>query len=116
MTKAATKPMPARALKALKASIEKWRRNEAGDYRGIFTDTCPLCKLFHAAENPKILEDDCCKKCPVYWRTGYSDCVNTPHSRVYHAWHDDGYASRKFRTAAKKEREFLESLLPKEAR
>lgn len=108
--------MPARTLKALKASIEKWRKNEKGDFQGTGTAECALCKLFHSEENPKIPEDECCHECPVFAKTWQDCCWETPIQEAYMALCEHGSTSPEFRKNSFAERIFLESLLPKEAR
>lgn len=108
--------MPARTLKALKASIEKWRKNENGDFQGTGSDNCPLCLLFHSEENPKVHWDACCHGCPVYGKTKTDSCDGTPYRAAIRAKITHGWDSRQFRAAAKRERIFLESLLPKETK
>lgn len=120
--------MPARTLKALKASIEKWRKNENGDFQGVFSDSCPLCKLFHDGDNLNVQPDKNCHGCPVFEQTYRPECAGTPWYRARDAyWEEEDRTimndgaqfrpqSKRFLEAAKREREFLESLLPKEAR
>ena len=95
--------MDDRTLEALKASIEKWRGHEtADDPREVRLESgyCPLCQIFRL---------NGCVRCPVYNYTGQDYCRGTPFHDV------DKYGPPdKFRAAARAEREFLESLLPKE--
>lgn len=92
-------------LKALKASIEHWKRLEAGETgERIGADNCPLCGLFW---------DLCCVGCPVRNQTHQRWCKDTPYDRVDEVVDVYGYGSKEFRLVATKEREFLESLLPK---
>ena len=97
--------MPAKTLKALQGSIQKWEKIVEGAGRDEGPRNCPLCKLFHA---------NGCDGCPVATRTNKPYCISSP----YEAW--DNYSfdvgeatdatSRKF---ARAELKFLKSLLPK---
>jgi Zn-finger nucleic acid-binding protein len=104
--------MPAATLRALRASIAKWRRLATGKRRmgedtPLGIDTCPLCRLFWADE------DGGCRHCPVMQRTGRRSCERTPYKQAEKAANDWGYSSDQFQAAARRELEFLESLLPK---
>lgn len=99
--------MDERTLTALKGSIEKWDAIVAGTGRDYGTHNCPLCAAFYQPSNP---EDDDCTGCPVREATGRSWCDGSPY---------DNYRSCKScwgrQRAAKKELEFLRSLLPAES-
>lgn len=98
--------MDTATLAALRSSIEHWKENEQVtdiiDAK-IGTGSCALCKLFFR---------NLCKDCPVFNRTGKDLCVDTPYRAVVEAKEENNLEA--FRLAAKAEREFLESLLPKE--
>ena len=102
--------MNKKTLKALKGSIEKWRKIVHEDGEDFGTDNCPLCDCFYSKG---------CNGCPVAEETGMPDCNDTP----YLAWRDyqvdDGrfnFPNRAFDEKAEElalaEYEFLKSLLP----
>jgi hypothetical protein len=104
--------MDAKTLKALKASIAKWKRNaKATDpwkYK-IGAKDCALCGLF--------LDDDC-SGCPVRAKTGKPFCFDSPYvdaSRALVWWQDCDGAPDQALGAAQAEVAFLKSLLPEEA-
>ena len=100
--------MDAKTLTALKESIEHWRRMEDGSQKrreSPSAEQCALCNIFNAPRTPQ------CIGCPVMEQTGLSLCNETPFIDAYEAFLKTGI-SPTFRAAAKKEREFLESLLP----
>lgn len=92
----------------LKASIRHWNRLATGttrpgeDTSGKF---CALCKLFYSLDG--------CGQCPVKLRTGKSFCLGSPWADARDAYEDDGLESKEFKSAARKELDFLKSLLPK---
>lgn len=98
-------------LKALKGSIQKWKRIVKGVEIDEGTDNCPLCQLFVRAD---------CTGCPVAKKTGFSYCSNTPYSDWEgEAWglkrNGAGYKhTKRSLKAAKAEVAFLKSLLPKD--
>jgi hypothetical protein len=99
--------MPTETRKALRSSISKWRRWAAGKMRrdeapGV--SSCPLCGLFI-----KRL----CIGCPVRERTGLPACEGTPYCVAAAQWARSSRHCPEFKSAAAKEVEFLESLLPK---
>ena len=111
-------------LKALKGSIEKWKKIERSVLaleKGVAN--CPLCKIF-AADGVEV----CCKGCPVAKRVRRYGCVKTPYNS-WHLHHMNEHANKDYRgiychrvkdcptclELATVERKFLESLLPKEA-
>jgi hypothetical protein len=96
--------MTPETLEALKGSIEKWQRIEAGADTDKGTDNCPLCQLFH--EDHRLTDGASCDGCPVSDRTGKLFCRGTP----YMDYTGDG----KTKANARAELEFLRSLLPKE--
>jgi len=100
--------MNAKTLSALKSSIAKWRLWAAGKMRRDETPgagSCPLCGLFIKKM---------CLGCPVRERTGLPACEETPYCVAYHLWVMTPRPSQEFKSAAAKEVEFLESLLPKD--
>jgi hypothetical protein len=108
------KHMNARTLKALKESIEHWRRIAEGKECEHGRDNDPLCELFWAGE---------CTSCPVA-KKGWGGCCGTPygewkgHHFESHLPESLGQQGRKARCPkckeiALKEVAFLESLLPK---
>jgi hypothetical protein len=103
--------MDARTLEALKASIEHWRENENAERLmevDFGSSSCPLCQLFFDGSNKKRT----CRGCPVMTSTGRIYCSGTPYREVQEAFFFDTFTA--FKLAARAEREFLESLLPKE--
>lgn len=90
---------------ALEASIEKWRRIEAGTKRELGSSDCPLCHLYLGNMG------NLCERCPVYERTGQVLCRDTPYTEWVHTvnWRDVADTDEK-RALARAEREFLESL------
>lgn len=104
--------MDAKTLEALKASIEKWKRNAVAKWPFEATVTgssCPLCHLFCRGE------PDDCTGCPVKERTGEDQCDNSPWRAAYKAhlaWIDGVVSKDDFHKRARAEVAFLESLLP----
>lgn len=96
--------MDKRTLTALKESIAKWEKNaQAEGIRGmkLSSDECPLCLLF--------LDRSDCDGCPVAERTELRFCEGTPYDYfAYTMMYDDAEAL----SAARREAEFLKSLLP----
>lgn len=101
---------------ALKGSIEKWKLIERGKGTDYGPANCPLCQL-----------SSFCEGCIIISATGSSGCEFTPyaewidHHETAHSDYsdDEGYKIRCKECAriAKRERMFLESLLPsKEAK
>lgn len=113
--------MDKRTLTALQGSIEKWQRIEKGEGHDAYMENCPLCQEFVDCEEEVdgVMRE--CLGCPVE-KAGHSGCGGSPWS----AWNNKlealGRRGSKERIAdtpelvalARAEREFLESLLPKE--
>lgn len=100
--------MKPKVLCALKASIAHWRRMATGTPRKAeapVTSQCRLCDLFIGSPN-------WCEGCPVNAKTG-PNCVGTHYQAAAIAYHAIGIDSLQFKSAAKRELKFLESLLPK---
>jgi hypothetical protein len=97
--------MNKQTLGALRGSIQKWKRIVVGTGIDNGTHNCPLCTLFYA--------DDCIG-CPVAKKTGLSCCMATPYE-AYEKIVPLGKKSKSIgaTAAAKKELQFLQSLLPK---
>lgn len=106
--------MPPATLKALNASIAHWRRLATGKRRsgeGHCADDCALCHEFFFNSKDEFSR---CKGCPVKARTGRRLCADTPWGAANAAASDyDSYNSLQFKAAARKELQFLESLLPR---
>lgn len=109
-----TGAMDPKTLRALKASIAHWEQNATAETFGevrIGVSTCALCALFSRKR---------CAKCPVRLATGVIGCSRSPYDNASDArseWeHDPGNPTfaEAFRAAARKEVEFLKSLLPAE--
>ena len=101
------KTLKPKILKALKQSIAHWKRLATGKSRrgeSIYDSDCALCKLFM---------DDDCRGCPVRQATRLSDCRRTPWIEVRDTliWLKSKQDPA-FKAAAKKQLEFLQSLLP----
>lgn len=93
-------------LKALRESIAHWKRLATGKRREgehIGTRDCALCNLFLAKQ---------CVGCPVAKSTGTFGCVETPYGKAAAARAMHGFDSPEFKSAARKELAFLQSLLP----
>ena len=104
--------MTRKAHDALKASIRHWKRMAAGKRRNKESPTadhCALCKEFQ----DNFGDPDFCTGCPVSEKTKLTGCLGTPFSEAWRAWRNCGGDSPEFKAAARKEIEFLESLLPK---
>ena len=100
--------------KALEESIAHWRRmrefkledyRSPPEYPGM--RDCALCQLFH---------DEACLGCPVSEHTGHLYCHHTPfytaNDAFCHAVDEPSlFTKAAWRRAAKREIEFLESLL-----
>jgi hypothetical protein len=110
--------MNEKTLKALKESIEHWKRlakgTEGEDYGG---PECALCKKFNHFVNENIPLEDSCKGCPVFQKTGEKYCRDTPYELI--ETEEDSYTHRSdfiktevFQLLAQEEVKFLESLLP----
>jgi hypothetical protein len=95
-------------LKALKQSIAHWKRLSTGKRREgetVGAAHCALCDLFL---------NDGCSKCPVAQKVQRSGCSLTPYNDACDAHNAHGIDSPEFKSAAKVELEFLQSLLPKQ--
>ena len=102
--------MDDKTAKALEKSIAHWRENESvtrKDDACVTCDGCALCDMFSGEENEHM---GYCAGCPVSSHTGMSDCEGTPWRQAYLKRFADRFTLDDFREAAKKEREFLESL------
>lgn len=100
-------------LKALKLSIEHWRRLAAGKERRDEKPSLQQCKLCS-----RFFENNC-EGCPVAEETRITHCGETPFKAAYQAFNQWKYQHGReapFRAAAKKELAFLELLLPKKPR
>jgi hypothetical protein len=107
-------PMLAETLRALRESIAHWKRMLAGKERPGEQPNgwwCSLCTLFNWDG------DGGCSACPVRQKTGLRCCQGSPYWRAHYAYHTRGSScpdtEREWRTAAKLQIAFLESLLPK---
>lgn len=101
-------PMDERTLTALKGSIEKWRKIEAGVGADYGEDNCPLCAEFLAS----FIN---CSGCPVFARTGQQYCIGSPYKDTWLPLRVDWAETDEAKAAASEEREFLESLLPEKS-
>lgn len=105
--------MKPETLAALQASIEHWERLQAGEFKAGETPSgrsCPLCNMFFDQRDVTV-----CVGCPVYQKTGFPACRNTPYADAHHAWYFYGAFSAEFKQAAAAEITFLKSLLPTNA-
>ncbi len=108
--------MDDKTIDLLKQSIQHWYKNVTGpmDEVSIYADNCPLCDEFG-------YEFGCAGR-PVAERTGLIDCEGSAWQQAYisyrnwemskHNEKSELLAALAFREAARKELEFLESLLP----
>ena len=107
--------MNEKTLLALKGSIKKWKKiiNKTGVDNGQLN--CPLCKLF--------IRDEC-ESCPVNEKTSGYGCHASPYGKWEEHQDKNHFATyvetltlknecEKCEFLAKKEKAFLESLLPK---
>jgi len=101
-------------LKALKDSIKKWEKIVAGEGEDKGTINCPLCWLYYGSDSGT------CVGCPVMRKTGLADCKGTPYTnwvRHHMEQHLDMFSCvvycEECKKLAKRELEFLKSLLPK---
>lgn len=110
--------MNAETLEALKASIEKWKRNavaETPDEYRTSGDDCPLCEIFQPDNGEYGVA---CNGCPVAERTGQPFCRDTPYAAAARAgirWDGHPGWNRLRESAAARARaevSFLEILLP----
>jgi hypothetical protein len=117
--------LPYSTFRALRASIEKWDQHAvADDYMTISLGRkdCPLCELFNTAEHDET--GTACQGCPVMKATGTTNCHGTPYHDAWEKFQQWRAAANQdltlttynrrleFRDAAKKEADFLRSLLP----
>lgn len=108
--------MDERTLTALQGSIKKWEEIAAGTGEDHGCSNCPLCKEFTLRSS-----EGSCAGCPVN-EAGYPDCERTPYSEFWRMGIQQ--ASPRSRTAntpelveiAKREVDFLKSLLPEPPR
>lgn len=106
--------MNAKAIRALKASVRKWKRIAAGSMGSEGPDNCPLCALYYHQEKT-------CAGCPVAAFTKKDCCQDTP----YDAWEElssdelrkegdqDFVFSELSKYIALAEASFLRALLPR---
>lgn len=90
-------------LKALKGSIEKWKKIVKGKKENEGYIDCPLCTLYR---------DVHCKDCPVFEKTLEEYCGDTPYIKF--SIHEGKNHKLRKKYYAKKELKFLKSLLPKD--
>ena len=101
-----------RQIKALKASINHWKRLASGKRREgevAGAEHCSLCLAYSDAE---------CRSCPVAIFTGDILCINTPYRRAAAIAYDRrglisdrALDSDEFKAAAVKELVFLKKVL-----
>jgi len=119
--------MDEKTLTALQGSIAKWEAIVNGTGYDEGCDNCPLCKEFanQYSQEPAWAQDGC-SGCPVAQKAGNSSCGRTPYSAWVHYSYDNGeHLSgkpsfwRRYKVfdersleLAKKELDFLRSLLP----
>ncbi len=69
--------MTPETIQAIRDSIAHWEQNrDVKTYAdiGIGSHHCPLCKLYI---------NNRCRQCPVYEKTTYPYCQNTPYEAIY---------------------------------
>ena len=106
--------MNARTLKALKASIEHWKRHANGTAKfteQVYAPDCALCEMFLVSD---CNDENRCHGCPIMERTGKAMCADTPWLKAeLRYWRSPKGKSAQFKAAAKEMVKFLKSLLPK---
>lgn len=107
-----TAKMDAETLTALQGSIKKWEGIVARTGVDDGQDNCPLCQKFANL-------DDECNGCPVREKTGHMLCMHSPYDDWTDAAWDHHGRNAEFTAStpelvelAKKELDFLRSLLP----
>jgi hypothetical protein len=101
--------MTPKTLEALQESIAHWRYNEQItdiNKARLGPAECALCANFKDHWDKPM-----CTGCPVFLKTKTRGCRFTPYDDAVFA--AENYDLAAFLSAAKDEREFLESLLPK---
>jgi hypothetical protein len=97
-------------LDALNGSIRKWEKIVNDGAVDEHIDGCPLCILFYEYS---------CDGCPVFYKTGFRRCENTPHETwtMYCDEEDKDYEvfDEESRGFALAELNFLKSLLPEDS-
>ena len=73
--------MDAETLAALKGSIAKWNAIADGTGSDKGGKNCPLCAMF--------FQHGDCEGCPVFEKTGYPDCRDTPYGEWWDAYRRD---------------------------
>jgi hypothetical protein len=102
-------------LTALKDSIEHWRRMAEGVPNvgeEPYSSDCSLCTQFRYSNYSNDYSGYCID-CPVAISVLHGYCARTPYRAAEEAFSLYGGNSIQFKAAARKELEFLESLLPK---
>lgn len=101
--------MKQETLQALKDSIAHWKkmRDDRKCGEEPTAEYCALCRRFLNEHTPCIRSGE---KCPVFAATGRPGCGNTPLDSIWEAFYLGGV--RRWRVAAQREIDFLESLLP----
>lgn len=92
--------------KALNKSVAHWKRLSTGNAmarEGIYGKDCALCKLFYTNFG--------CDGCPVKRATDWDFCCHSPYGAAHLAYYEYGVKSKQFKAAAKKEWQFLKSLI-----
>ena len=126
--------MEVRTLEALKKSIAHWKRmskfkkSASFDKESPSSEDCALCTIFARWPTKTSIYSlsHLCDGCPVYVKTGYRDCGNTPYQaavRYQTAYKyrplDYGvpdFDAEKWKKLCNDEIKFLKSLLPKGAK
>lgn len=106
--------MDDKTLTALQASIKHWKENCVAPFEEVKIRDADyaLCAEFFGPND--------CTECPVRIHTGRSDCTGSPYyevRRAYYNWRAcrGPVYEQAFHVAARKELEFLQSLLPPES-
>ena len=106
--------MKTKTLIALKESITHWDRLILGVEQWVGRKHCPLCSVFNSDD---IADEDSCEGCPVFKATGMKYCSDTPYDDtdcfIDCAGKVKDIKDPAWIEIAKKERDFLISLLPK---
>ncbi len=103
--------MDERTLEALRGSVAKWQQIVDGEGMDLGTYNCPLCLEFYDGE-----ESGDCDGCPVAAKTGTQYCNRTPYEDLELNMKPRETYTEVDVEGARRELEFLKSLLPEDAR
>lgn len=110
--------MKARTLRALRASINHWKRlaaNKARPGELYGCDSCALCTRFLDNRTRECKIPSTGELCPVQEKSGKVYCRSTPYSAAKEAVCNRALARDYYQSNIEAEVTFLESLLPKDS-